>query len=80
MRVLWDNILLNAYNSALFHRRLLYDKIMKLMTSIIWLCGGIFGTMNAARDMTNLWYWIFAAISFVACIAYAIAFDKQPKK
>ena len=56
------------------------DKIMKLITSIIWLGSGIFWTMNAAREMTNVWYWIFAAFSFAACIAYAIAFDKQLKK
>jgi len=53
---------------------------MKLITSIIWLCGGIFWTMNAAREMNNVWYWIFAGFSFAACIAYAIAFEKQMKK
>ncbi len=55
-------------------------KIMKLMASIIWLCSGIGWTMNAAREMTNTWYWIIAASCFAFGITYAIVFKKQLKK
>jgi hypothetical protein len=46
----------------------------------MWLCGAIVWTMNAAREMNNVWYWMAVGVSFVLSFIHARAFDKQIKK